>query len=83
MNKKSIVLAVIIGTALGMFVIRPLSMSLHVFDEHAGGVSWLDYLGSAYSEVLSLKDFGLTLLSIFSGILTVVLFVMIKSRKRN
>jgi len=83
MNKKSITLAVIIGIALGMFVIRPLIMSFHAFDEHAGDTSWLDYLGNSYAHVLSFKDFGLTLLSIFSGILSVVLIVMIKSRKRN
>ncbi len=83
MSKKSIALAVIIGIALGMFIIQPLAMSLHAFDEHAGDTPWLEYLGNAYTQMFSFTNIGVTLLSIFSGIMTVVLIVMIKSRKQN
>ncbi len=83
MNKKSIALAAIIGIALGIFVVRPLSTLTHFSDPHVGDVSLYDYLANAYGAIFSFTDVGPTLLSIFGGIMAAVLVVMIKDRKRH
>ncbi len=83
MKKKSILIAVITGILLGIFVIRPLTMFVHFFDEHNVGTSWLNYLGNCYLEILSFKDFGNTFFSMLGGIMVCMLVVMIKARKRN
>lgn len=83
MNIKSITKALIIGTVLGILVIRPLSMLPHLADAHTSNVSSFEYIVNSYAQILSFEDFGSTLLSIFGGILLVVLMVMIKTRKRK
>ncbi|MBY0433500.1 MAG: hypothetical protein K2U26_05270 [Cyclobacteriaceae bacterium] len=83
MNKKSIVQAAITGIVLGIFVIRPLSTLVHLFDPHTGDVSWSDFLANGYRQIFALNDVGPTLLSILAGIMVCVLVVMIKSRKRR
>lgn len=83
MNKKSISKAVIVGILLGVFVIRPLTMFPHFFDEHTAGTSWLGFLGNSYLEILSFKNFVNTLFSILGGVMVCMLVVMIKGRKKR
>lgn len=83
MKTKSITQAVIIGTVLGVLVIRPLSTLPHLSDPHTGGVSWSDYLADVYGQIFSFNDVGPTLLSILGSIMAAVLVVMVKSRKRK
>ncbi|MEZ4945085.1 MAG: hypothetical protein R2804_06130 [Cyclobacteriaceae bacterium] len=81
-NKKAIVLAITSGILLGIFVIQPITISLHAFDSHVQGESWFPYLTNSYGQVLSFTDIKGTLLAMFYGVMA-ALFVMMITTKRK
>ncbi len=84
MNKRSFIIAVIIGVALGFLVIHPLWVSLHAFDGmHSENMSWLDFAATAYREAFAFEHLVHLFVSIFSGILLSVLVIMMRARNRH
>lgn len=81
-NKKAIVLAITSGILLGIFVIQPITISLHALDSHVQGESWFPYLTNSYGQVLSFTDIKGTLLAMFYGVMA-ALFVMMITTKRK
>ncbi len=81
-NKKAIVLAITSGILLGIFVIQPITISLHAFDSHVQVESWFPYLTNSYGQVLSFTDIKGTLLAMFYGVMA-ALFVMMITTKRK
>lgn len=82
-NLKAILLAFATGTLLGIFVIQPVIISLHAFDAHAEGESWLPYLMNAYTQVLSFSDIKGTLLAVFYGVMASFFVMMLVTRKKK
>ncbi len=84
MNKRSITLAVLMGIALGILVFHPLWVSLHVFDGlHDEDSSWLDFVILAYQKAFTFEHLLHTFISIFAGILVIVLVLMIRVRNKQ
>jgi len=82
-NKKAIVLAVASGILLGVFVIQPITVSLHAFDSHVQGESWFSYLMDSYGQVLSFTDMKGTLLAMFYGVMAALFVMMITTKRRK
>jgi len=84
MNKRSLILAVIIGIALGILVFHPLWVSLHAFDGlHDDDSSWLDFVALAYKKAFTFEHLVHTVLSVFAGILISILVLLMRVRKKH
>lgn len=83
LNQRATLLAVTSGILLGIFVIQPITISLHAFDPHTESEGWFPYLMNAYEQVLSFNDIKGTLLSMFYGVIASFFVMMLVTRKKK
>jgi|GEM_PF-4511998 len=83
MDKKSVIIAIVLGAILGIFILHPLWMSIHAVDgQHDTDISWLDFVVQAYRSTFTFKELGATLLSIFVGT-TISIFVLMFNKRKG
>jgi hypothetical protein len=84
MNKKSLIYATVIGITLGILVLHPLWVSLHVFDgQHSENSSAMEFMTVAYKQAFTFDDLGHTLISVFAGVILAVLVLTMRDRKKR
>ncbi len=82
MNKKLLVRAAVLGTALGILVLHPLWVSMHAFDGmHGEDYSWLDFAMVAYTEVFEFEHLLHPFVAIFAGLLLAFLVLITRVRQ--
>ncbi|HNP19758.1 MAG TPA: hypothetical protein PKL31_15070 [Fulvivirga sp.] len=81
MNKQSIILALVIGTMVGILVLNPLWISIHAFDGlHNNSDSFVDIVIMAYKQTLTTDDLWHKTLFVFVGILLSFFYLMLDTR---
>ncbi|RFN59430.1 hypothetical protein [Marixanthomonas ophiurae] len=55
MNKKSILITILIGFAIGVFILQPLGITIFTFSSQNYEINWWQYLINNFIEILNIN----------------------------
>ena len=55
MNKKSILITILIGFAIGVFILQPLGITIFTFSRQNYEINWWQYLINNFIEILNVN----------------------------
>ncbi|MCE7056498.1 ATP-binding protein [Algoriphagus sp. AGSA1] len=82
MKKRKVRAYILIGLALGLFVIQPLAISLHMYDMQGDNGNWWKYLLASYQQEVSSWDLDQAIIKLLFGLLGIALALMFMVRQK-
>ena len=82
MKKRKVFVFIFIGLALGLFIIQPLAISLHMYDMQGDNGEWWKYLLASYQQEFRVWDLDQAIIKLLFGLLGIALSLMFMVRQR-
>ncbi len=82
MKNQRFLAYILIGLTFGLFVIQPLTISLHMYDMQGDNGSWWEYLPASYQQVVSSWDLDQAIIKLLFGLLGIALSLMFMVRQK-
>ncbi|MDQ7917224.1 hypothetical protein RBU60_06525 [Mesonia sp. MT50] len=83
MNKKNILITILIGFAIGVFILQPFGITIFTFSSQNYEINWWDYLINNFIEILNINGnqiFENILFGLLGASLALMYFVGMKSK---
>jgi len=84
MNKKNVFISILIGIAIGVFIIQPLGITIFNFGNQANEINWWHYLKNNLIEILNINGnqiFENILFGLLGTSVALIYYFGIKNRK--
>jgi hypothetical protein len=81
MNKKNIFITILIGFAIGVFILQPLGITIFTFSSQNYEINWWQYLINNFIEILNINGnqiFENILFGLIGASITLMYFVGMK-----
>ena len=82
MKKRKVFVFIFIGLALGLFIIQPLAISLHMYDMQGDNGEWWKSLLASYQQEFRVWDLDQAIIKLLFGLLGIALSLMFMVRQR-
>ena len=82
MKKRKVFVFIFIGLALGLFIIQPLVISLHMYDMQGDNGEWWKSLLASYQQEFRVWDLDQAIIKLLFGLLGIALSLMFMVRQR-
>ena len=83
MNKKNIFITILIGFAIGVFILQPFGITIFTFSSQNYEINWWDYLINNFIEILNINGnqmFENMLFGLLGASVAMIYFVGLKSK---
>ncbi|MDE1206327.1 hypothetical protein [Tenacibaculum larymnensis] len=83
MNKKNILITILIGFAIGVFILQPLGITIFTFSSQNYEINWWQYLINNFIEILNINGsqiFENILFGLLGASVALIYFVGMKSK---
>ncbi len=82
MKKRRLFVFILSGLVLGLFVIHPLTIALHMYDMQGDNGNWWEYLPASYQQVVGSWDLDQTIIKLLFGLLGIALAFLFMVREK-